>query len=435
MFIKLTTATLALACTSLADDIVRFSNGDVMTGSIIDITDTGAVRFAYPEASDTLEISAGGLTSLTFDQESNKLESHGERLYLTNGDELPCEIKMMDDKVVKFSTWYAGDFEVPRTSVSKIRFDNKLESTIYSGPNNLEEWDDAENWTVDQETLMVNGQGVISKEFDLPNNFIIRFNLEWEGTSPRFKLHLCGRENTTTGRIDRYYMDFNSAGFQFTRVTPRSFQKLGKVDLVAREMKQPRIAVELKVDRQNQQTVLYVNGQELGTFDDTSSSAPLGKFVVFESSQRDGDTLRIKNLQILEWGGNALTRQKNEEIATKKGDTLFDSEGLRFTGAANKIQDVDNKLTIFFDSEFSKTTLKVPSDRASMLYLKEPETEQSKVQSSYSASLIGGGKISLGQTSLNQNEAVTLHPILGQCRIKRAAFRTLNASTAITEQQ
>lgn len=432
MFFKLTAATLALACTSLAEDIVRFTNGDIMSGSIIDITDNGAIRFAYPDAADTLEISADGLTSLTFDQPNDSLKSHGERLYLTNGDELPCDIKSMDDKSIQFSTWYAGDFVVPRSEVSKIRFDNKLESTIFSGPNNLEEWDDAENWTVDQQTLMVNGQGVISKAFDLTNNFIIRFNLEWEGSSPRFRLHMCGRENTTTNRIDRYYLDFNSAGFQFTRVTPRNFQKLGKADLLPRELKQPRITIELKVDRQNQQIVLYVNGQELGSFDDTSSSSPIGTFVVFESNQRDGDILRIKNLQILEWGGNALTRQKNEEIANKDADTLFDSEGLRFSGAATKIAKTNDKLTIFFDSKFSKDTLKVPSSRAAMLYLREQETDVEEKKSAYTASLIGGGKISLGQTSLNQEEAVTKHPILGECHIKRSAFRTLNATTAKT---
>ncbi|SHJ81817.1 hypothetical protein SAMN02745181_2705 [Rubritalea squalenifaciens DSM 18772] len=430
MLRKLTAASIALTCAVSASDTVKFKNGDVISGTIIDITDTGAVRFQYPEATETLEINAEGLDSLTFEQEGTSTHNHGERIYLSNGDELPCDLKKMDDKSIAFSTWYAGDFSIPRSKVTKISFENKPESLVYSGPNSLKEWTTAENWVLEQGVLNVNGKGLLAKEFELPNNFIIRFNLEWDGSSPRFRLHLCGRENTTVDRIDRYYLDFTSSGFQFNRVTPRNFDKLGRVSIRSREIKNSTVNVELKVDRQNQQTVLYLDGVEHGTFDDNAASAPLGSFVILESNQRDGDTLKIKNLQILEWGGNAITRQKNEEIPNKKADTLFDREGFRFSGESPKIEKINDQLTIFFDYQFAKKPMQVPSSRASILYLKEQEPSEEKLKSSYTATLAGGGKISLGQTSLNKDVATTRHPILGECNIKRTAFSTLNSAAS-----
>lgn len=424
----LTITTLSIASLWAAKDNITLKNGDFITGSLVEINEDQSVLFNFKEASEPLKIDAKQISKINLDLENTNPKSHSERVFLSNGDEIPCDIKSIDADKISFSTSFAGDFTVPRNQITKINFDNKVESIVYAGPTEKDKWDTLDNWKINNDALYVNGRGTAAIKLDLPNNFILRYTLEWKGDSPKFKTHFGGRSNTTQEKIDRYYMDFNAAGFQMTRVTSRKFDPLGKYSQNMRDLKNNRVNIELRVDRQGNDILLFVDDEQVAKFSDDSGNPPIGSWLIFESNQGNSENLTIRNIKVIEWAGTALTKGKQKEVVQVDADVLRDDQNLRYTGTIEKIKTVGTKRFLVFNSKFSKNSLEVPFEKASVIFFKKDENTPKTPPANFVAELDGGGKISLGTTTLKDGKANTTHPILGKCSIARSAISSLTAT-------
>jgi len=362
-----------LALSSHAQDTISLTNGDSFTGSLLEISEDQSIVFKFEEAEKPLHIKSGGLTRLSLKTLDTTSSSHNEKVTLINGDELPCSIKSMDDKHLNISTSYAGNFKIPRAQISKLNFDNKFQSLIYTGPKSAKEWETLEThdgWGYTSKKLTINGRGIAAQKFDIPENFILRFQFAWTGTSPKLKLHFGGREKSIEKKIDRYYLDYNSAGFQMTRSTPRRFNTLGRAELRPKDIQEKKLLIELRVDRQNNEITLYTDNRKLKSFSDNTPNSPLGEWLLFESNQSNAENIKISNLQILEWKGAELAKEEDNELIDTETDILRDSQNLRFKGSAKEIKKKGDKLTIIFDSKTSKKSLTIPSDRTSVIHFR-----------------------------------------------------------------
>lgn len=199
-----------------AKDLVSIKNNTVLLADITSIHPDGTVTLNSPLSEAPLTIRPNALEQIVFKKSKPIEHDHKERIYLKNGDNLPCTLISLDDKNATFTTWYADKFSIPRDQILSISFDNKAESILFSSPHDVAKWKKNENWKSEENALKINGRGIASNSFELPANFIIDFSLEWSGLNPRFKCNFCGND-ASTGHSERYFLDFNTAGVQITR--------------------------------------------------------------------------------------------------------------------------------------------------------------------------------------------------------------------------
>lgn len=427
-FTWLATSLLMVSAVNAADHLT-LQDDDKLTGTIKSIQADGSITLSYPNARNEVTLSPGSLKNIEFDNDTAKASEHTERVHLSNGDQLPCRLIELNDTDVTFETWYAGQFKIPRTSVKRIDFDNKLESLIFSGPANKAQWDSLDNWTFAGDSLNVTGAGTAAKKCDLPSNFALKYRLNWTGTTPKFRLHFGGTSDTTTAPQDRYYLAFNSAGIQLVRVTPRQSPSLGEYEFPyrIRDLKSRSLSFELRVDRKNKQVVLYIDNEKVKTFTDTMVTVPMGDVIVFESNMAEGSTLSLSNVKVIDWSGLAIDGESIGDEINSDCDTLFHDGADRTSGITKRIVRNGEKLTIQMTSPHSANKVwEVPAEHANSLHLFAAEASDKKTTSHYRGQLNGGGVISLNSLQLEDGTIATTHPILGKYQLKPFALKTLS---------
>lgn len=421
-----------LACLFLASvggahaDVIQLTNGDVLTGKITHMGKDGTTIQSSVSASP-LEIHAEAIESMTFPSEGSVPKPHSEQITLANGDTLPCKVLSMDQDKVAFSTWYAGQFTVPRQQVTSLRFGLSQERLIYTATEEPSEWDSTSGqWRLKDGVYTGKGIGQLARELDLPDNVRFRFDLAWQDT-PNFVFRFCASTDAAQTKQNTYEFLFNTAGMQIKRIVKDQHPALlANIDLKPHDVKSRKLSIDLRVNRVEGTILLYIDGHKTATCTDTFTTAD-GNHIIFNNRASRGTTALLSNIKVSDWNDGEPSRFQTK-IIDSVTDVLVDSEGEKISGHIASISGGEGRRMIQLDVKHATKPLMVPDRRISSLYFAKAKNVTPYPKSTFTAHLHGSGSVQLNQARLDDGSISANHPILGQFTLKPEALRSIAQS-------
>ena len=76
----------------------------------------------------------------------------------------PCQVLSLDDNQLKISTWYAGDFVIPRKQIESLQFGIRDQKIIYRGIDPVNDWSTHDGrWSKSGNTYTCQGSGTLAR--------------------------------------------------------------------------------------------------------------------------------------------------------------------------------------------------------------------------------------------------------------------------------
>ncbi|MEO1857250.1 MAG: hypothetical protein ABGY95_07805, partial [Rubritalea sp.] len=348
--------------------VISLKDGGQLTGVLYSIDTNGHTTIHSPLSHVSLELIHSSVQDITFSDKATTSKHTSEVVNLHNGDSLPCSLLSIDRTSLTLKTWYSESFKIPTSTVSDIQFHTKPDSLVYSGPNTEDIWDSDTNWTQNTHGMQCIGNGEFSRTIDLPQNFIFKSTVTWESARPIFTIYFCADSSQSENMVNAYSLEFSTNNIHIVRSSksqPRA--QIGEIPLRLRELSSNKLDIELHVDRLTQTIAVSLNGEKYGFFDDTSFRVPSGKFINFESNlQKNTDSLTVSNISISQWRGSNLSSVNEIAEVDLDLDSLYDTEGLKYTG---QIQKTDKGIkALYFEVKHSSKPMVVPLSHIQSLY-------------------------------------------------------------------
>lgn len=428
-------AALALAATALAGparaDRVLLAGDHLLTGRVTAVDD-GRVTLLGELSAEPLVVQPAALRSVTFAPAAPPGQTApDQQVQLHNGDVIPCRIESMDDRTIRAATWFAGLLEIPRRHVAALQLGVSEPAVVLAPRDALHGWSESEAWTVDEAEQAINSSdtGRIMRRLDpgLPARFILRFRYEWKG-NPGLRFYFAD-DLPAEGAADRYFLTINTAGMELKRQSTqgRTNHSLASDPRRPNEVSPQGMDIELRVDRKQREPLIHllVNGDLVGRFVDPVGRAPAGSGLMIESSSGNNSQNIIRQLQVLEWSGEAVTRPRRNDDEDPFLDTVCDRQGERFSGTAERIADENGRRVIVFRHPHAADPLRVPLDQAACLWLRVPADATPAAAPPLTLALTGNGSLQLDSCRIDEQSATCAHPLLGALTIDRRAVAAL----------
>ena len=413
-----------------ADDMDRvvLSDEGTLSGTISSITPEQGLELESSISDSPLLLKKEALSKIIFSQADSKNKAdYSEILELDNGDKLHGKIIDLDSTSIHFETTYTSTLIVPRRMTRSIDFGAKPQRLIYRGPGSINDWAENNNWESAGKTLTTEENGTISYPNILPEHFVLRFRLEWEG-NPSLRFYFCDNHLKPHGDTDRYYFEFNSAGMQINRQTigaQRRWTTIGSIRKKPLSFSDELVDVELRVDRSQGVIYTYINGNPEGRYRDHFEGLPDGSGIMLQSLAVGNSKNIISRIEIYDW--DAISQIKsNESHDDPTQDSLISSDGERFSGSADTLVKLNkDRQGILFSSPHADDSFTIPMDRVSTLYFRKTEEPESLPNSECTASLANYGLLHLSDIQLKSEDLLGTHPILGRFTIDKSAIQKI----------
>ncbi|BCU75529.1 hypothetical protein llg_02440 [Luteolibacter sp. LG18] len=418
---------LAMA-NATADEIV-LDGSSKLSGKVTAITEGGGVQIESPVASEPLSLKPGAVKRVVFAETNETPAPGGTRLTLQNGDHLPCELKSMDDSTLMVATSFAGDLKIPRAILSTMDLGIHEEKVLYDGVTGLEGWTN-DKWKSQDNRFTCNGSGRMSRSFDLPDQFAIRFTLSWRG-NPNFQATFADLPDSDSPTVSRYAFQFNNGGIELRRLggqRPGASTTLIQLNNNRQPDSFPnsRMDVEIRVNRGRSELWLLVDGVLEGHRADPVKDPPAGGGLSF-STNAGGDTEQtVSNLRITSWDADS-DRYRTEDRGDTTSDSLIFADGDRYSGKLESIRTpADGKTVLSFKSPVLEQPMTIPARNVSTVFFKAPKnTEPAPPPSPFLLRLQGGGSLQVDSCSFSGNRIEARHARLGALSLKRSSVASI----------
>ena len=412
----------ALATTAAADEIA-LAGGSRLTGSVTAIAENGSVTLDTPLSPAPVTLTGGAIRTIAFSQPAAPAQPGDTRVRLVNGDVLPGELRALDGGALTLATAFAGNVTVPRRLVARLDLGVAPNRTIYDGPMSLEGWD-ADRWTCRDEAFLSQENGArISRRFDLPRQFVLRFHLNWRN-APNLQVAFA-ESGSGEPLSDAYLFQFNHAGIELKRQranTPRPVS-LTALNRPPEQFTQSEVEVEIRVDRATSKLQLLLDGQLEARIDDPTGPPPAGDRVSFRSNLGGEATHRITRIQLLSWNA-AGDRHRTEERGDPKTDALIDAEGSRYSGELETIRSGPDGPVLRFKSPLLDKPMEIPAAEVSTVFL-AADVPAAADSAPLLLKLQGAGELRAERCVFAGDKLTVRHPLLGDWTLKRGALRAV----------
>lgn len=417
---------LLLAPGALFADRLSFQNGDLVTGTILEMDAEDRIIVATPDAPAPLRLRADTLAFADFDQEPPEKKMH-ERVNLLNGDVLPGKVTAMDGQQILLQTWYAGDLQIPRQSVRSVDFGMAPSKLAYEGPGGPEGWLNNSEWRFTSTGISSTGRGTIARPKILPANFILRFKFSWI-SMPNLRFYFCDDLMKEIGITNRYYFELNRGGMQIKRQAAdakRTYFQIFESKRLPPSFDNNDVEIELRVDRTNRLLYVYIDGELEGRFTDLVDQVPDGSGIMLLSgASRDTKNI-ISSIEIFHWDAvSQLHRAEGHEDKTK--DAIITTDSQRYPGDARELVTDGDERFIVLKNPHANDLLRVPVARTSVLYLRH-EKSPTKTAAGLTLELANRGQLHLDEPRLQDGVLQGHHPMLGNISLKREALLRIQA--------
>lgn len=424
---------LAGAVSLLRGDQVILADGGQLSGEVLAIDADSHIRFQPVVANRTVDLRADRIERITFGKPAAGSTDHDSVVTLVNGDVLPCNVLSIDDTSIRIATSFAGGLTVPRSSVSTAQLGMQARRVIYKGPENLQGWKVQDNWHFEENRLVSDGRGAISRSFkSLPEAYSIRLTLAW-ARSPQCQIFFCSEsDNPSGGATDRYILQIGPGGLDLRRQSTDggNNQSLAGINRSPEMFPERKIDIEIRVDPRRRLLTLLLDGEMEGVYPDPLPDFPSGRHLIIQSNMPTGDGLRVSDILVREWDA-AGERHRSENRGEPTEDALIDHQGQRYSGRL--IATKGDGSILLFKSPHSPDPLEIPAARVSTLFFREQEPVPI-AEGRFVLTLGGKGSIRGDALMLEENGFGLDHPLLGRLTLKRDAVTVLERAAPPDEE-
>ncbi|MBT8037599.1 MAG: hypothetical protein KJO21_08650 [Verrucomicrobiae bacterium] len=414
-------------------DIIELHNGDQLTGNIQSLDNT-LITLQSALSLTPLKIKAEAVRKITFPDTPKENQTHTEQLTLTNHDVIPCKVLSIDEKKLHVSTWYAGNFSIPRPHIQTLQFGIFEEKTIYTGNDAPSQWSTHDGqWSQSKNSYSCRSKGTLARKLDLPENVRFNFDLSWKG-NPNFAFRFCAETNAATTKQDTYELVFNSAGMQIRRFenSTQPAAPLANIPIKPFSYDGAKLNIDLRVNRADGLITLYIDKKFHGTWHDTFNPSK-GNHIILNNRGNSSSRCTITDFRVIQMNHSAIPRHRENALLSKE-DVLIDSEGEKISGDIIHLNGkTPDKRTLVFNANHSSSPIRVPDHRISTLLFAQPENVQEFPLPHFTAKLKNNGSIQLKQIKFVQGGISCQHPILGPCKINIHALHRIQRSSAKPE--
>ena len=359
----------ALGQAAGGDDLVRFLDGSMLHGELQQVRlDTG-VRWARADLTQPVDFRPDNMAWIRFEG-ARPVERQREpsvHIRFHNGDEVLGNLIALDERRVRFSTWFNEQLSAPRDGLQSLAFLSPGFRILYEGPTTLDGWKlgrDPKAWKYRDGVFISEGVGVLGRDFGLKGSSRIEFDLQWNGT---FSLIV----PVYTKALDRFdyrsnsYMFYISRGYvSLQRVqNGAGVRNLGQGQIPEMQSKN-RVQVELRINKEKAEMELYIDRKLVRKWRDTNGFAATGSGMAF-FSQLNGPIVRVSNLRVSAWDG------QSDPVQLAVNDHAEDMVFLKNRDEVpGKLKSMDGR-TVVINS--LGTDLAIPLERITRVALTKPE--------------------------------------------------------------
>ena len=295
---------IALSFASAADEVksvVRFANGDQLSGSLESLT-TERLVWKSPILEKPTPFFLKSVLDLTLSASPPKIEAkHEATISLTNGDSVRGQLASVGDDAVELDTWFAGRMKFRRVMISSIRVDERTEF-VYQGPTGLDGWKQSggnEAWSFQDSALRSNAAGSIARNVGLPDECSIAFDVAWRnqiGLRVFFFSDDIDSDSPSTG----YDMTFQSRAISLRNCeTQRS---VGRTPNAISLQENEKARIEIRASVKSGNVSVLVDGKTIENWNDPDfARKKIGRGIHFVSM--NSSPLRISHIEVGSWDG------------------------------------------------------------------------------------------------------------------------------------
>jgi len=341
------------------NDLLHFLNEDRLSGELVRMDTENGLVWKHPDAREEVVFGTTNLKSIRLkveDAEQSDLMSL-PRIELTNGDQIRGRIIQMDNETLVIDSPLGGILNFRSDMVRTLR-PEVVSSTLYSGPNSLEEWMQnnrgGQQWVFEDNALFSDAHNqILGMEIaDFPDKSSLEFTLEWKG-NVSMQVGFWGRDPKNVNQ-NCYTLAIQNGYLRCYR----NYNKIGRNDLgnaqVRNLMNDQKIHIKLLLNREKKEVLVLFEGNLVARWIDTFDGKIVGDAIIFASM--GNNPAKITEIEVRKWDGSfdmdAVEKPKKlDELVTVNGDI--------FVGQLQKIE-AD---LLYFKNDFAE--FQVPLERIS----------------------------------------------------------------------
>lgn len=418
---------LTLLLPAAADEVL-LADGSKLSGTVTALADGGQLMLASPLAFEPFQLKADHLKRVDFSAASNFGDKDDALVVLANGDQFPGELAAIDAESVTVRTVFAGEIKIPRPSVNTIQLGVRPPKIVYTGPENDTGWTIKNGWRFDGSRFTAENSGTIHRKFDIPGSFLLRFRVSWRNT-PNIQVYFADDTFETTGKADRYYLQFGGAGMELKRQQSNDghpFLSMASPPGEPTDYPDNELEIELRVDRKLGLVHLFLDGEEEGKFADPLKTPPLGQGIMFRSNIGGDDSQSIDSIEIREWDPSS-DRHRTEDRGDEKQDVLITRSSDRGTGSILGMvagKDAGGG-TIRYQGPHHPDPVELSVTDVSTLFFAKPADAPESAAQPVELGLRGRGSLGVTGCVFTAESVTAKHPLLGDLTIRRDAIADL----------
>ena len=429
------TASLGLVVSVTAADVTLLGD-DKLTGDIIAMDSVGTITLVSPVSGKPLLINGDRVKSVDFGISEESEDIPDQRVELVNGDILPVRVSGLENSILQAGSADLGQFGIPRELVDSVQLGIVPNRPVFIGLNSADGWtrDDGgtRNWKIQGGRYLATGQGMISRDVDLPEKFILRFELDWEA-HPNFRLFFGGSSKSPREKENRYFLQFAASGFEIKRETTGN-NRYTPIVMLGRAPDQfpgNSLLVEIRMDRSTGDIQLYINEELEGRYTDPVAEIPAGGHIALVSQAPQESEQTVSGFEIFEWDERG-DRHRSEDRGDRKLDSLIGRYGERFGGILTGIREdkQEEGAVYLFKSDFQEDVIEMPEQEVSTIFFASEDGE--KVHEELEGLILrlrGGGEMRISTCEFREKSVKVVHPLLGEMELDRAGITSLERRT------
>jgi hypothetical protein len=416
---------LWLASLAAADTVTLAGGNSRLTGEVRSIDGDGHVELVSGLAAEPLLLKSATVDRIAFDQQAPAGEAPTTLVELTNGDVIPAAVESFDGVRLTAVSPDAGRLVIPRESLHSLQTGVHRRKLIWQGNGEADDWNitggERKNFSVTGNGLVFEGSATAAKKLDLTPRFIMRFTLVWEGGKvPNFKVFFADPLDGGNEAVNRYYLQFASAGLEIKRESARGrrYNTLFLLNRNHTEFPDNRLEVELRVNRHTSRIELFLNGEPEGEIADPIPGVPEGSGIAFECGHREGSAQEIRGIAVLE-NEDSRTRHRAEDRGDTDSDSLITLDDDRWTGSLGAIRQVGNERVYVFKASGQEEFMEIPESEVSTVFMSGGDAKAASGSHPFVLRLHPHGSLAAASCVMDANGVSVEHPLLGPLALRK----------------
>jgi hypothetical protein len=420
--------------------VVRFSNGDKLTGDLLALTGE-KISWKSQLLKEPAEFDLKYVVALELPMGAppadRPVAAHEAIIGMTNGDTIRGQLAGITDTEIRLSTWYAEELTLKRVNVKSAKI-TSIADIFYRGPKSIEEWtqgDGADGWRFGGGVLHSEAPGGIAREVDFPDECVISFEAVWRGAFAARIVFFSKDITNPSEPQSGYEMVFQGNAVQLKEAGSNRWLGHSRNAGVLRINEKARI--EIKASLKSGKIALFVDDQFIDAWQEEAVNRnKIGKG--FHIIAQNASPLSISDIEISGWDGyleNGLIRRGqlgggfdfelngNSEVAKPVKEEIPEGRMLLRNGDT-----INGEVLGIVGEEITLKTpfaeVKFPIARLKNISLSSDSMEEAKLyKTDVRASLADGSRIVFRLDGVEENSLIGFSQNFGTARFRKDALR------------